>query len=187
MSSKFEDFVDRVFANSHLEITGGKLTNAFLSEVIRDEKALNEFLESFKPLWEKWKKNQGKHLISPFIEAYGNQVLRKWLTEIYPFQYYSLRLSCKRGPSSVDAVMLVNYFYSQEEIKIIESKIKEYDLDYPAEEVCRILITNALKSIPQTISKIMEIDYKIMIEKLVNYNKTKQGFQIMVRAVGRIQ
>jgi len=186
MSSQFSDFVDRILSKSKLEITGGKLTNAFLSEALRDENILNNFIESFKPIWEKWKKEQGKHLISPFIEAYGNMIFRKWLTEIYPFQYYSLRLSCMRGPSSVDAVILANYFYSPEELNIIESKLKEYSLDYPTEEVCRILLTNAMKSIPQTISQIMEIDYKIMIEKLINYDKTKQGFQIMVRAVGRI-
>ncbi len=186
MSSEFTEFVDRIFSKSRLEITGGKLANAFLSEAERDERILKEFINSFKPLWEKWKKDQGKHLISPFIEAHGNLIFRKWLTEIFPFQYYSLRLSCLRGPSSVDAVMLLNYFYSPEELKVIESKIKEYDLDYSTEEVCKILLTNALKSIPKTISEIMEIDYKIMIEKLINYDKTKQGFQVMVRAVGRI-
>ena len=186
MTSEFHNFVDRIFEKSRLEITGGLLTNAFLAEAKKDETKLEEFIISFKPAWEKWKKDQGKHLISPFIEAHGNVIFRKWLTEIFPFEYYSLRLSCKRGPSSVDAVMLINYFYSPEELEIIESKLKEYSLDVPVEEVCRLLLTNAMKSIPPTISEIMEISYRVMIEKLKNYEKNKQGFQIMVRAVGRI-
>ena len=187
MSSRFSDFIDRIFEKSKLEIDGGKLTNAFLSETERNEELLINFTENFRPIWENWKKSRGKHLISPFIEMHGNTIFRKWLTEIFPFQYYSLHLSCKRGPSSVDAVMLLNYFYSSEELKIIKTKISEYCLDFSIEDVCRILLTNAMKSIPITISKIMEINYKIMIEKLKNYDMTKQGgFQIMIRAVGRI-
>ncbi|TFF88608.1 MAG: hypothetical protein EU549_02670 [Promethearchaeota archaeon] len=183
---EFSNFVNRIIENSRLEINGGRLSKAFLAEASRKNEQLMKFKDDFRPIWDKWKKDQGKHLISPFIEAHGNIIFRKWLTEIFPFQYYSLRLSCKRGPSSVDAVMLLNYFYSPEELEIIESKIKQYSLDFPIEEVCRMLLTNAMKSIPQTISDIMEIDYRIMVEKIKNYKRTKQGFQIMIRAVGRI-
>ena len=186
MSSKFDDFVNRILETSKLEITGGKLTNAFVAEFSRREDLLKTFKIEFKPIWESWKKNQGKHLISPFIEAHGNIIFRKWLTEIYPFEYYSLRLACKRGPSSVDAVMLVNYFFSPEELVIIQKNIEKYAISVPLEETCRLLLTNAIKSIPTMLSEIMEIDYRIFIEKLTNDDRTKQGFQVMVRAVGRI-
>ncbi|MBD3228161.1 MAG: hypothetical protein GF329_08225 [Candidatus Lokiarchaeota archaeon] len=183
---EFSNFVNRIIESSRLEIEGGKLSKAFLAEASRNNEKLTEFRNSFRPIWKKWKEDQGKHLISPFIEAHGNMIFRKWLTEIFPFQYYALRLSCKRGPSSVDAVMLVNYFYSPKELEVIESMIDKYTLDFPIEEICRMLLTNSMKSIPSTISEIMEIDYRIMIEKIKNFKRTKQGFQIMIRAVGRI-
>ena len=183
--NRFEEFLDRVIGESRLELEGGKLMKAFLNESERSEYVLNEFFGAFKPRWNFWKRKKGSHQISPFIEDQGKYILKIWLTFVFPFNYTRLVVDAEKGGSLVDANGLVGYAYTAKERQAIQQICQKYQVDLPEREVARILITNAIKSMDPSISKVLETNYRLFIDKIDFFDKD-DALAIKVAFVGRI-
>lgn len=183
--NRFEQFLDRVIGSSRLELEGGKLSKAFLNESQRSSFILNEFYDAFKPRWNFWKRKKGSHQISPFIEDQGKYILKIWLTFVFPFNYQRVVVDAEKGGSLVDANGKVGYAYTPQERQVMKNICEKYQVDLPEREVARILITNAIKSLDPSISKILETSYRLFIDKIDFFEKD-EALAIKVAFVGRI-
>ncbi|HUX99373.1 MAG TPA: hypothetical protein VMV49_07450 [Candidatus Deferrimicrobium sp.] len=184
-NQRFEEFLERVIGTSRLELAGGRLANAFLDESQRSELTLKEFLNTFYPFWEIWKKTKGGHMISPFIEEKGPSIFKIWLSLVFPFNYSQLQTDSEKGGSLVDTQGFVEYTYSPAERQLVKKICEKYQIVMPEREVTRILITNAIKSLDPSISKILETNYRLFIDKIDFFEK-EENLGIRVGFVGRI-
>ncbi len=182
---RFEQFLDRIIGISNLELTGGKLANAFLQEAQRSMLILTEFIEAFSPRWTSWKLQKGKHVISPFIGEYGHSIFKIWLSFVYPFNYRQLDAECVKGGSMVDSQGFIQYAYTPAERQIIKKICEKYKVSLSEQDILRLLITNAVKSLDPTISKIIETNYRLFIDK-INLSEENNNVLLKVEIVGRI-
>lgn len=185
-STRFKDFIERIIGKSGLELAGGKLATTFQEETVRNDILLSEFLDTFMPRWEWWKTKKGSHLISPFIEEVGAHIFKIWLSFIFPFNYRRLQVDCAKGGSMVDCEGFINYTYSSEERQLVKEICDRFSITLAEQEVTRLLITNALKSLDPTISKIIENNYRIFIDKIDFFEGDDDVLSIRVGFVGRI-
>ncbi|NVM53861.1 MAG: hypothetical protein HWN66_09180 [Candidatus Helarchaeota archaeon] len=183
--NRFEKFLERVIGTSKLELEGGKLSKAFLKEAERSDFIINEFVNAFTPRWNFWKRKKGSHTISPFIENQGKYILKIWLTFVFPFNYRRVVVDAAKGSSLVDAQGKVGYAYTPKERFFIKSICEKYQVNLPEREVARILITNAIKSLDPSISKILETSYRLFIDDIDFFEK-EESLAIKVNWVGRI-
>jgi hypothetical protein len=158
--------------------------NAFSEESQRDESNLDQFLEIYRPVWDSWKKNMGVHLVSPFFEK-TSSIFKEWLCLIYPFSYYRVDVDCHKGGSAVDCQGYVYYTYIPEERDLIQKTCEKYEIDLPEQEVIRILITNALKSLDPILSRLIEVNYRLFIDK-IDFFERDGKLALKVEFVGRI-
>jgi len=180
----FEEFLEHIIGDSRLEVAGGKLVKAFSDESQRDESNLNEFLEIFRPVWDSWKKKMGSHLVSPFFEE-NSIIFKEWLFLVFPFSYYRVDVDCHKGGSAVDCQGYIYYSYIPEERELIKKICEKYEIDLPEQEVTRILITNALKSLDPILSKLIEVNYRLFIDKIDFFERSGK-LALKVEFVGRI-
>lgn len=185
-NTRFKDFVERVIGKTSLELAGGKLAIAFQEETTRNNLAIAEYLDTFVPRWNWWKGKKGGHLISPFIEAQGVHIFKIWLSFVFPFVYHRLLIDCKKGGSMVDCQGFIRYTYTQEERQLLKQICAQFKITMPEREVTRILITNAIKSLDPTISKIIENKYRIFIDTIDFFEENDNNLAIQVGFVGRI-
>ena len=183
--NRFEEFLERVIGASRLQLAGGKLATAFLDESQRDELILNEFIDAFTPLWSSWKLQKGKHLISPFIAEHGRSIFKIWLNFVFPFDYRRLDAKSAKGSSMVDSLGSISYTYTPEERQLIKIICEKYKTIMSEKDILRILITNAIKSLDATISKIIETSYRLFIDK-IDFMEQQDNLLIKVEIVGRI-
>jgi hypothetical protein len=182
---RFGEFLERVIAESKLELEGGKLKKAFLQESQRSELLLSDFFDAFTPRWNLWTRKKGTHVISPFFGEQGPFIFKLWLSFIFSFGYRKLEVHCEKGESMVDTVGWVKYIYTPEERQLIQTVCQKHQVDLPEQEVTRILITNAIKSIDPTISKIIDTNYRIYMDA-IDFSEEADGLTIHVGFVGRI-
>jgi hypothetical protein len=185
-NTRFKDFVERVIGKSGLELAGGKLAIAFQEEATRNDLLIVEVLNTFLPRWEWWKGKKGGHQISPFIEEQGVHIFKIWLSFIFPFVYRRLQVDCKKGGSMVDCQGFIRYTYNPEERQLIKGICEQFKITMPEQDVARILITNAIKTLDPTISKIIENKYRIFIDKIDFLEEQNENLSIQVGFVGRI-
>ena len=185
-SNRFKEFIERIIGKSGLELAGGKLATAFRDETTRNNLLLLEFLDTFMPRWEWWKTKKGAHLISPFLEEVGAHIFKIWLSFIFPFNYHRLQVECAKGGSNVDAQGFVYYTYSLEECELIKNNCEQFNIATPEREVARLIITNAVKSLDPTISKIIGTNYRLFTDKIDFIEGDGDAFSIRVGFVGRI-
>jgi hypothetical protein len=185
-NTRFKDFVTRVIEKSRLELAGGKLAMAFQEEATRNDLLIAEVLNTFMPRWEWWKGKKGGHQISPFIEEQGVHIFKIWLSLVFPFVYHRLQIECQKGGSMVDTQGFIRYTYNPEERQLIKEICEHFKITMPEREVTRILITNAIKSLDPTISKIIENKYRIFIDKIDFSEEKNEDLSIQVGFVGRI-
>lgn len=182
---RFEQFLDRIIGTSKLELEGGKLAKAFTSESQRSQLVLEDFYKAFEPRWNLWKRKKGSHMISPFIDEQGPYIFKIWLTFVFPFAYKRLVIDAEKGGSLVDAQGKVGYAYTPAERALMKSVCEKYQVDMPEREVARILITNAIKALDPAISKVIENNYRLFIDKIDFFEKD-DALAIKVAWVGRI-
>lgn len=185
-SNRFKDFIERIIERSGFELAGGKLATAFRDETTQNDSLLLEFLDTFMPRWEWWKTKKGGHLISPFLEEVGTHIFKIWLSFIFPFTYSRLEVECAKGGSMVDVQGFVYYTYSLEERELIKTICDQFNIDTPEQEVARLLITNAIKSLDPTISKIIGNNYRLFTDKIDFLEGDNDALSIRVGFVGRI-
>ena len=183
--NRFEEFLDRVIGASKLELEGGKLSKAFLNESQRSKLVLDDFYRAFEPRWNLWKRKKGSHMISPFIDEQGPYIFKIWLTFVFPFAYKRLVIDAEKGGSLVDAQGKVGYAYTPAERYLMKSVCDKHQVDMPEREVARILITNAIKTLDLAISKVLENEYRLFIDKIDFFEKDRT-LAIKVAWVGRI-
>lgn len=183
--ARFEEFLDRVIGTSKLEVEGGKISKAFMEETERSQMVMEEFFKAFEPRWNWWKRKKGSHQISPFIEDQGKYLLKIWLTFVYPFNFQRVVVEAVKGGSLVDAHGKVGYAYTPEERNLVKKICDKHQVVIAEREVARILITNAIKSMDPSISKVLETNYRLFIDKIDFFEKD-QTLAIKVAFVGRI-
>lgn len=182
---RFEDFIERVISGSRLELAGGKLAKTFLQETQRNQTVLDDYVKVFVPTWEEWKRNKGKHLISPFIGDQGGYIFKLWLSFVFAFNYQRLEADCEKGGSMVDSQGWIKYTYTSEERQLIKKVCEKYHIKMDEREITRILMTNAIKSIDPTLSRILGTNYRMFIDK-IDFEESKKNLTITVEVVGRI-
>ena len=124
-------------------------------------------------------------MISPFIGDQGHYIFKIWLSFVFPFNYRRLVIDTEKGGSLVDAHGRVGYAYIPKERDIMKKICEKYGVNMPEREVARILITNAIKTLDPSISKILENNYRLFIDNIDFFEKD-DALAIKVAFVGRI-
>ncbi|NVM55988.1 MAG: hypothetical protein HWN66_19985 [Candidatus Helarchaeota archaeon] len=182
---KFYNFIERILESSHLQIAAGAIQQAFREEIFLNAEEIHRYLKRMKILLENWKKESKTDFISRFIEDLGSILFKTWLSEIFSFELKQIEVNCPRGPSSVDFLLGISYYYNKNELKIIRDLLIKHDINSQEDEVARTLFVEAIKSITDTFSKIIGQPYKIFTSN-VDLIMKRGVLQILYEGAGRV-
>ncbi|MHA1129268.1 MAG: hypothetical protein ACTSQI_09940 [Candidatus Helarchaeota archaeon] len=185
VKEKFSNFIERIFESSELQIAAGAIQKAFQEEIFLNADEIHKYIKNMKEVWNNWKSSSKTDFISHFIEETGDKIFLIWLSNIFNFEHKQIEIKCLRGPSSVDSLFEISYNYNKKELKIIVDLITKYNLDASEEDVARTIFIEAIKSISDILSKIINQSYNIFTSE-VNIIKKKGTITIEYRGAGRV-
>ena len=179
---------ERIMSVSHFEISGGKLEKAIINEANHDQEVKNFYLSQFQPVWIKWTKAKGPHLISPFLEIVGPHIFIDYLTKLFSFDPTKLKVQIKKGKSNVDAIINLTYLYDKEELKILKKLKEKYRIVHidKENEIAKTLLSNCVKSMSKFLSNIINIKYRLFTSQIETNLKEDNTMEIILALDGRI-
>jgi hypothetical protein len=182
---KIHNFIVRILDSSHLQVAAGAIQKAFKEEIFINAEEVHKYLKKMEEVWNDWKKASDTDFISRFIEERGPYIFGLWLSEIFPFEFKQLEANFPRGPSSVDSLIEVNYNYSKDELKIIKDLLIKYGIEAEEDQVATTLFVEAIKSISDNFSKVINQSYKIFTSS-VDLTKKRGNLIIEYKGAGRV-
>ncbi len=185
ISKTFEDFIRRIISASRFEISAGALPSAFEGELVHNKDAVFVFFQTINSIYEDWNKYTYNVFISDFIHNEGLSIFSVWLAEVFPFNFEYLEIDCPKGPSTVDALLNLSYTYDQNEWKVIQKCLAEFEISIDAETVAKLLLIESVKAISKILSEILENEYKFFTESVdVEFKDGK--LTIIYKGAGRV-
>ncbi|NVM55987.1 MAG: hypothetical protein HWN66_19980 [Candidatus Helarchaeota archaeon] len=185
ISNHFEEFVRRIITTSSLEISDGALLSAFENELVTKKDAVFVFFQTIYSIYEDWNKFTYNVFISDFIHNEGLSIFSVWLAEVFPFNFDALEISCPKGPSTVDALLYINYSYNEEEMNTIRRLLADYNISVNVDRLAKLLLIEAVKSISKVLSEILESEYKISTEDVVTEIRNNELI-VKYKGAGRV-
>ncbi|HUX97913.1 MAG TPA: hypothetical protein VMV49_00020 [Candidatus Deferrimicrobium sp.] len=182
---KLSNFIIRILDSSQLQVAAGAIQKAFKEEIFLNAEEVHKYLKKMEEVWDDWKKESDTDFISRFIEERGPYIFVMWLSEIFPFEFKQLEASFPRGPSSVDSLLEVIYNYSKDELKIIKDLLIKYGIEAEEDQVATTLFVEAIKSISDNFSKVINQSYKIFTSSVDLTNK-RGNLKIDYKGAGRV-
>ncbi|MHA1271181.1 MAG: hypothetical protein ACTSPY_15410 [Candidatus Helarchaeota archaeon] len=173
---------------SQLKIDGGALTKAFVDEVRINSDGLHLFNRFSGEKFTNWRNNMGDLVdVADFLLEAGADILTFWMTNIYCFDKKRLNIQVPKKLSPVDSLIIAQYTFTKDEVKVIKEVLQEYQLsDYGDAKAATTIFSNSMKTIAKYLSKILNTDYNIFTNKLEH--KEKKGQIIIIyEGAGRIQ
>jgi hypothetical protein len=137
-------------------------------------------------MWVDWKNLYHIDFISRFIEDLGPTLFLIWLSEVFPFDFDQLNAKCPKGPSTEDVLLEIYYNYSESELKIVKDTLIAHWINDSEDQVAQTLFIEAIKSISEVFSHIINHPFKIFTSQ-VNNSKTNNVLQIAYYGAGRVQ
>ncbi|MHA1300320.1 MAG: hypothetical protein ACTSO9_12935 [Candidatus Helarchaeota archaeon] len=188
MYPNFPQMVERITNASNFEISGGKLEKAIINESNHDQNNVKLFLDRFQPVWKKWVKARGSHLISPFLEAVGMHIFKDFLARLFAFDYNRINVQVEKGRSNVDSNIELIYSYDKDELEILKKFKEKYNIKHISDEkeLAKILLSNCAKSITKFLSNIMNIKYRLFTSNIETDLKQDDNLEIKINYDGRI-
>jgi hypothetical protein len=178
---KFRSFISRILESSKLKIEAGSIQKAFQDEVLLNEDQLIEYVKNMGEMWESWKKLSSLDFISRFFEELGPPVFAFWLSEVFPFDFEQIRARCPTSPSSEDALLEISYSFDKEELAIIKDSLIAHWIKESEEKVAQTLFIEAVKSISEVFSAIINHPFKIFSS---NVKLVKEGTNLKIHYSG---
>jgi len=144
---------------------GDEKFHAYLqSNLIRKRIAYPRFLSLFKNIWEEYRKNQGVVNLSQLFIDKGNEFLREWYTEVFPFPK-RIEFEFRRGGSQVDVLITIRYTLSDLEINCIDEIIKNYNISNKTPSAAALIsLLEPCILLGEELSKIIRQEIRVSIE-----------------------
>jgi len=98
-----------------------------ISNLVHKRVAYPRFVEQFKSIWEEYMKNQSVNNLSQLFIEKGDEFLKEWYTEVFPFPK-RIKFEFRRGGSQVDVLITIRYTLSVIEINCFDEIIKNYNI-----------------------------------------------------------
>lgn len=184
-NEKFRDFIGRILKTSKLKIEAGTLQKAFQEELMFNGEEVHKFVRNMEEMWESWKKLSCVDFISRFIEDLGPPLFASWLSEVFPFDFEHIRARCPDSPSNEEGLLEISYEYSQDELNIITDNLLDYGINTAPDQVAQICFIEAIKSISDIFSVIINHPFKIFTSN-VNLVWDQTSLKIQYSAAGRV-
>lgn len=184
MSHRFGAMVDRIATFNRFN--SSTITKAFEDEVRMNLSAQMAFKKKISKLWEKFSQNKSNiGNYSNFFRVDGEQIFQDWLTQVFPFSD-SNRVEFPDSPSPVDIIFTISHGFEASELQIVADSIAASGLYVEVNTAIGVILSNAVKSIGPTISKVFEATYKIFTDNLEVQQKGNKLI-VLFKGAGRIQ
>ncbi|MDD1777964.1 MAG: hypothetical protein LUQ65_07315 [Candidatus Helarchaeota archaeon] len=184
-NERFRNFIGRILQTSKLRIEAGSLQKAFEDEIMFNGEEVHKFVKNMEDMWESWKQLSSIDFISRFIEDLGPPLFASWLSEVFPFEFEQIRARCPDSPSTEDVLLDISYEFSQNELGIIKDNLIAHWINTSEDQVAQILFIEAIKSISDIFSVIINEPFKIYTSD-VNLVRDNNNLKIHYSAAGRV-
>ncbi len=186
--NRFEEMVKRIIRESNLDIAGGRLTKAMINEISVDEAKKQNFIDKYHNNWLQFREKFGKHMISPYLEWAGPSLIKYFLSYLFSFnESHIISDKCTRGKSNVDAILCVDYVFSQEELEVLQAKITTYRINTDVKEAAKMLLSNAMKVLPYVLNDILSLSYRLFTSSVdIKVLADAEGVKVSLKYDGRI-
>ena len=186
--NRFEEMITRIISTSNLDIAGGRLTNAMISEISVDEAKKQNFVKKYYDNWTQFKEKFGKHMISPYLEWAGPSLIKFFLSYLFSFnETQIISDKCTRGKSNVDAILCVDYVFTREELDLLQNKMESYRVNKDPKEAAKMLLSNAMKVLPYVLKDIFKLSYRLFTSSVDVQDIPEAGaIKVALKYDGRI-
>jgi len=103
-----------------------ELIDYYKGEIEKNLMVIRSFKRQFEETWGNWSK---KSEVANFFQSKGSKLLIKWLTEVFPFNNKKLNVKFSEGGTTVDIILGISYFFSNEELFFVDKLIAENELE----------------------------------------------------------
>ncbi len=184
MSHRFGAMVDRISTFNRFD--SSTITKAFEDEVRMNLSAQMAFKNKVQKMWDKFtqnKSNVGNY--SNFFRVDGDVIFQDWLTQVFPFSD-SNRVEFPDSPSPVDVIFTISHSFEASELQTVTDSISHAGLYLDVNTAIGVILSNAVKAIGPTISKVFDATYKIFTD---NLEVQPKGNKLVVyfKGAGRVQ
>lgn len=184
MSHRFGAMVERIATFNRFD--SSTITKAFEDEVRMNLGAQGAFRKKVQKLWNKFtqnKSNIGNY--SNFFRVDGEQIFQDWLTHVFPFSD-SNRVEFPDSPSPVDIIFTISHAFEASELQTVANAIGAAGLYVDVNTAIGVILSNAVKAIGPSISKVFDATYKIFTDNLEVQQKGNKLI-VLFKGAGRVQ
>ncbi|MHA1753676.1 MAG: hypothetical protein ACTSYZ_15025 [Candidatus Helarchaeota archaeon] len=148
-------------------------------------------LKRFKRAYKISRSKSNLKIVKSNVAAYlikkGNDLFTDWLNTMFYFRKTDLSVEIKGGGTSMDVVINIKYIYREDEIKVMERVIKDYELnknDITIEDICLLLLSEAILCMQTFFNEIIGYKFSLMVqndEVEVSKNKINTYIELVTR------
>ncbi|MHA1764743.1 MAG: hypothetical protein ACTSVK_00605 [Promethearchaeota archaeon] len=189
MSLGFQNFTNFIMFKTQLSVMGGVMDYTYLEYISQKEYGIAEFETEAIKLFSSWKSSGGgmRSGISDFFKQKGDELFRKWLTEVFPFNGENLSIRVD-SHSEVDTQFYIKYVYGPKEITAIKDILAIQKLEAELKDVMIKLFINSIKIISRVFKTLIGEPYKIFTSGLdVDFFEDQKICTIDFKGAGRVQ
>ncbi|MHA1651975.1 MAG: hypothetical protein ACTSYB_17450 [Candidatus Helarchaeota archaeon] len=170
---------------SKLKIKLGLIQKAFQAEIVHNMEEVQKYFKNMEEIWKSWRELNKVDFISRFFEDLGPTIFLLWLSDVFPFNYDRLSARCPCSPSNEEALLEIIYEYDKWELEVIKDALISHWMQDSEDHVAQILFIEAIKSISDVFSKIIQHPFKIFTSN-VDLVKENTSLKVHYFGAGRV-
>lgn len=132
MTKKVCKFFELLGKHTRFDRGDAKFHSYLESNLTRKHISYPRFLEEIKTIWKNFtSKEFGMNLSRFFIEN-GNDLLKKWYTDVFSFPKRRISFEFGQGGSQVDVLITIKYLLTEIEFKCLDEIFNKYEIENKA-------------------------------------------------------
>lgn len=184
----FEAFIEQLSKESRFDRT--KLREIYEKKLLVEDKLkYMRFEIEFAEKWESWVKKNGPEEVSEFFLMHGENLIREWLQNFFPFFTSSQRLiiGVKGGGTREDVLFHLFYKFTREELDSIDRSLAAHKITELSRgsAITRVFLESVLALSP-IISRALGYKFSLMVEES-KFLKKADGRILFLEIVARPQ
>ncbi len=162
----FATFINRLSKETRFD---RNLIQQFFEKRIKSESMYSEFEQEFQKVWKDWMKEGGNgENISEFFVENGEQLFRKLLTTLFPFNRdrKQIYIVFKEGGTPEDIIIHFFYRFSKKELEALNKAFSFYKIREVSQRAALTrLFLEAFLVLHPIISRVVGFQYSMMVDE----------------------
>ena len=185
MSSRFENLINEIAENT--KFIRLDMIPYFKEYLNRHQNPLNKIRRAFKISRSRQSSRLTKSNVAAYLKIKGIDLLFNWLNLLFHFRRTDLNINLKKGGTSMDAIMLINYNYNQNELIYIKKVINDYNLkenDISIGDISLLLLGESVLCMEKTFNEIIGYKFSLMMQNdeiEILKNEIKVSIEVVTR------